>query len=593
MDIGDLVTFSIKVGGTAIPDEYSVQSVRITQRVNRIPSAVITLLDGSADDGTFKVSSAATFVPGAAVSIEAGYDNLNKVLFKGIITRQSIQIDEVTGSTLQVECRDAAVKMIVGRKSLSWANMKDSDVISSIIGTYSGVSASVTATDTTWPEQIQYYCTDWDYILTRAEANGMLVIPVNGTVSVAPPDTNTQSVDTYTYGDGLLSFHADLDAITQIGAVQASSWDFTTQAVSTASQNNSYAGPGNLSCTQLSKVLGLTDFKVQSTAPLQTADLTAWSKAQLMKSSFSKIMGAFRVLGSNEVMPGVYVTLNGLGDRFNGDHFVSEVEHVIADGNWVTEINIGLSANWFTEEPDVMSPPASGLLPGARGLFNGTVKKMYADPDSQYRILVEVPLFDANGTGIWARLSTFYATAGAGAFFLPEVGDEVILGFLNEDPRYPVILGSLYSATKLKPFQGLDPNQNNQLKAIVSKSGINIEFDDTNKILTIATPDKNTIIFSDKDKKITLQDENGNSLVLSSDGIALKSPKNISLTADGQVSISGTQGVTVKASGGDVSVSGMNIKEKADMQYSAEGSQMAQINSGMELTLKSAMIMIN
>jgi Rhs element Vgr protein len=593
MDIGDLVTYSVKVAGTAIPDEYSVLSVRITQRVNRIPTAVITLLDGSADDGTFKVSSADTFVPGAAVSIEVGYDNLNKVLFKGIVTRQSIQIDDVMGSTLRVECRDAAVKMIVGRKSLSWANTKDSDIISSIIGTYSGLSPKVTSTDTTWPEQIQYYCTDWDYILTRAEANGMLVIPVNGTVSVAPPDASTQSVGTYTYGDGLLSFHADLDAVTQIGAVQASSWDFTTQVVSSTSTNNSYKGPGNLSCTQLSQVLGLTDFNVQSTAPLQTADLTAWSKAQLMKSSFSKIMGSFRVLGTNDVVPGVYVTLSGLGDRFNGDHLVSEVEHLISDGNWVTEMNIGLSANWFSEEPDLMSPPASGLLPGARGLFNGTVKKMYEDPDSQYRILVEVPLFDANGTGVWARLSTFYATSGAGAFFLPEVGDEVILGFLNEDPRYPVILGSLYSASKLKPFQGLDPNQNNQIKAIVSKSGINIEFDDTDKVLTIATPDKNTIIFSDKDKKITVQDENGNSMVMSSDGIAIKSPKNISLTADGQVSISGTQGVSVKASGGDVSISGMNIKEKADMQYSAEGSQMAQINSGMELTLKSAMIMIN
>ena len=56
---------------------------------------------------------------------------------------------------------------------------------------------------------------------------------------------------------------------------------------------------------------------------------------------------------------------------------------------------------------------------------------MYEDPDSQFRILVSVPLFDPNGEGIWARLTNFYSTNGAGIFFLPEVGDEVVLGFLK------------------------------------------------------------------------------------------------------------------------------------------------------------------
>ena len=72
----------------------------------------------------------------------------------------------------------------------------------------------------------------------------------------------------------------------------------------------------------------------------------------------------------------------------------------MSQGNWISEVSLGLSPFWFTEQPDVMSPPASGLLPGARGLFNGTVKKMFDDPDSQYRILVDIPLFDTNGAGI-------------------------------------------------------------------------------------------------------------------------------------------------------------------------------------------------
>ncbi|HWY39140.1 MAG TPA: type VI secretion system tip protein VgrG [Bacteroidia bacterium] len=591
--IGGIATFSVKVAGSVVPDELSVLSVHIEKRVNRISTAKIVILDGQADTGKFDASSSATFVPGAEVTIEAGYDSKNELIFKGVITRQSIRVDEIVGSALEVECRDASVKMIVGRKSLTFSKKKDSDIISSIIGTYSDLSSDVTATTTVWPEQVQYYVTDWDFILARAEANGLIVTTLNNKVSVIKPNANTSPALTVKFGDNLLEFNGDLNAITQLGSVKASTWDYKTQSVSSGQASNDLAGPGNISSKKLSEVIGLSDYQLQTTAPLESADLTNWSKAQLIKSEYSKIQGTAKFLGNNLPDPAKYITLQGLGDRFNGNHFISGVVHDLSDGNWITEASVGLSPIWFTEEPDVMSPSASGLLPGARGLFNGTVKKMYEDPDSQYRILVNVPLFDQNGEGIWARLSNFYSTNGAGAFFLPEVGDEVVLGFLNEDPRYPVILGSMYSSSKLKPQQDLSPNQKNSIKAIYSKSGIYISFDDENKVFTVATPDKNTIIISDKDKQITIKDENQNSIVMSKDGITIKSAKNINLEADQNISLKGTQGIKIQSSGGDVDVSGINIKETAESQYSAEGSQMAKINSGMELTLKSAMIMIN
>ncbi|MBC8054183.1 MAG: type VI secretion system tip protein VgrG [Sphingobacteriaceae bacterium] len=590
---GNIATFAVMVGGSAVPDELSVLSVHIEKRVNRIPVARIVILDGEPNTGTFPASSSATFVPGAEVSIEAGYDSNNTVIFKGIITNQRIRIDSLVGSILEVECRDTAIKMIVGRKSLTYSNQKDSDIISSIIGTYSGLTSSVTATGTQWPEQVQYYVTDWDYILALAENNGLIVTAINGAVTVAAPDASTTSVLTVTYGDDLLEFNADLNAVSQLANVTTSTWDYTTQAVTTGQATPNVTGPGNLSTQTLSGVVGLSAYQLQTSAPLQTADLTNWSKAQIIKSEYSKIQGEAKFQGTSLVDPAKYMTFAGLGDRFNGDYLISGVVHDLSDGNWITEVSLGISPLWFTEEPDVMSPPASGLLPGARGLFNGTVKQMAQDPDSQYRILVNVPLFDANGAGIWARLTNFYSTNGAGVFFLPEVGDEVVLGFLNEDPRYPIILGSMYSSTKLKPFTGLDPQDSNALKAIVSKSGIYIQFDDENKVLTMTTPGKNTIIFSDKDKKISILDENSNTIVMSDSGIAMNSNKDINITANQNLVLNGAQGVQIKSSGGDVQLNGLNIKETASMQYSAEGGQAAQVSGGMELTLKGAMVMIN
>ena len=293
------------------------------------------------------------------------------------------------------------------------------------------------------------------------------------------------------------------------------------------------------------------------------------------------------------VDPGNYITLSGLGDRFNGDHLVSGVSHFIGDGNWTTEASVGLSTVWFTEEPDVMAPPAAGLLPGVQGIYNGTVKQIHEDPDNQYRVLVEVPMFDLTGKGIWTRLANFYATSNAGSFFYPEVGDEVVVGFLNEDPRYPVILGSLYSSSKHKPFKGLTPDKKNPKKAIVSKTGIYIEFDDENKIFTINTPSKNQAIFSDKDKKITIKDQNGNSAEMSSSGITIKSPKNITVQASQKLTLKGNTGVDIQSSGGDVNIKGLNINNKANIKFSANGSAQAELKGGAQTTIKGAMVMIN
>ncbi len=591
--VGDIATFTVKVNGSAISDINRVLSVYIEKRINRIAYAKLVILDGDADEETFEASSSSTFVPGTEIVIEAGYDSKNTAIFKGIITGQTIRIDALVGSALEVECRDESIKMIVGRKSLTYSKQKDSDVISTIIGNYSGVSSDVSSTPTTWPEQVQYYATDWDYIMTLAENNGMVITAYDNKVSVFKPDADTSSVLTVKYGDGLMEFNADLQSIYQLDNAKADSWDYKTQAVINGEAKNSYSGAGNLSTKKLSEVVGLSEYQLQTAGTLESADLTNWSKAQLVKSEFSKIQGEAKFQGTSTPNPGQYITLQGLGDRFNGDHIMSGVVHDISDGNWITKVNIGLPFEWFTEEPDVVAPPASGLLPGVRGLSIGTVKKMYEDPDSQYRILVDIPLFDSNGEGIWARLSNFYSTNGAGAFFIPEAGDEVVLGFLNEDPRYPIILGSMYSSTKVKPYEGLDPNEKNSIKAIVSKSGISVEFDDENKVLTIQTPSKNTVILSDKDKQISLKDENDNSIVLSSEGITIKSPKSINIEGTESVNIKGTQGVKVQSSGGDVATSGMNIKESADMEYSAEGSMSAKVTAGAELTLKGAMVMIN
>lgn len=589
---GGVVTFNVKVEGTSISDGISILSIEVENYVNRIPIARVKLKDGDVATGTFEASSSATFVPGKSITIEAGYDSNNEIIFQGIITKQYLRAGS-SGTSLEVECRDKAIKMTVGRKSNTYTKQKDSDIISSLISGY-GLSANVTTTNTQWPQQVQYYSTDWDFIVCRAEMNGMTVIVKNGAVTVVKPGSDNTSVATVELGDGLITFNAELDSVSQLGSVSATSWDYQQQQVISQQTSNSGGdAPGNLSSKQLSSVIGLSDYQLQTQASLADAELKTWAEARMIKSQFSKVSGEASFFGNSKVAPGKYITFQGLGDRFNGDYYLSGVRHKINNGNWITETVMGLPFHWFIQVHDVAAEPAAGLLPPARGLFPATVVKIDSDPDSQYRILINIPLFDKSGQGLWARLSNFYSTSGAGAFFLPEINDEVVVGFFNEDPRFPVILGSMYSSTKNQPYSTLSPAEGNPLKAIVSKTGINIQFDDKNKILTLNTPAGNTVVLSDDAKQISLKDENGNSIVMSSDGIAIKSPGNISLNADKNITLSATTGISQQASGGDVSIKGINIKEQADAEYSAQGSATASVQGGATLTLKAAMVMIN
>mgnify|MGYP005991925015 CR=1 FL=1 len=590
---GSLVTINVKANGTFIPDIIEIQSLEVDKGVNKIPTAKILIIDNDISKGEFSVSSSSTFVPGTPISIEGGYDSKNEVIFEGIVTKQSIRINKNLGSVLEVECKDEAIKMLVGQKSKTFSKNKDSDIIANIISSYSGLTANVTATPKIWPEQVQHYISDWSFILSCAEINGMLVNVINNKVSVFPPNRDIASVLEIKNGTNLLELNAELNSITQLGKAKATAWDFTTQNTISGEASNNYTGPGNLTSKKLSEVVGLKEYELQSTAPIEKEDLTNWSKDTLLKSAFSKIIGDIKIQGTSKVNPGNYITLSGVGDRFNGDHFISSVKHIILNGNWTTITSIGLSPIFNSENSDLNSLTTSSLISSTKGLFNATVKKMYEDPENQYRVLVDIPLFDKIGEGIWARLSNFYASSGAGAFFMPEVGDEVVVGFLNEDPRFPIILGSLYSSKKNKPYDDFTPDEKNSIKAIMSKSGISLQFDDENKVFTLTTPNKNTAIFSDKEKKITIKDQNNNCIEMSESGISLKSESTINIESAQTLNLKGATGVNIDAPIGDVQINGLNIKSTAEMEYSAEGSMTASLQGGTETTIKGAMVMIN
>lgn len=583
------VTVTVKCNGKALASTYELVSVEVENRVNRIPTATIVFNDGDMPNADFPISNEATLEPGAAITIEAGYDNKTATIFTGVIIKHAVRIGSNNAARLVIECRDKALAMTVARKSVSHVNKKDSDIISSLVGSY-GLEADVTATTTVHKELVQYHCTDWDFMVARAEANGLLVTVDGGKVTVKAPDVSGSPVLQVTYGIDMMDFHAEMDARTQYSSVKTMSWDPKAQNILTqTAQPATLTGQGNITGKKLATVLNVNDVTLQSDAALPSDFLTNWAKAQQLKAELARVRGYASFQGSSAVKVGTLVELKGVGQRFTGNVWVSGLTHTLIDGNWVTRVDFGMSPTWFAEQHELATPMAAGLTAGIGGLHIGIVHKLDADPEGAARVQVKLPLFSTTGQLVWARLAKFYASDGIGAFFIPEVGDEVILGFIDDDPTNPVILGSLYSSKRKPPYT---PEKKNNTKALVTRSEMKLIFDEEKKKITLVTPAKNTIVIDDDGSSILIEDQTKNKIELNTGGITMDSPKDIKISAKGKITISAIGNVEID-SRVDIKETAANITHTAKIGFTAKGNGSAEVSASGTTTIKGAMVIIN
>ncbi|MCA1760071.1 MAG: type VI secretion system tip protein VgrG [Bacteroidales bacterium] len=571
----DLATFTVLSNGNEISSVIGIESIFVVKSVNKIPVARIAILDGSVPKEDFEVSSGDLFIPGNELEIKAGYHSDESTIFKGIITKHSIQSKKDKPSFLTIELKDESVKLTIGRKNKYFEEVKDSDVYEEIIGGY-GLQAEVEATSVTHMEMVQHHVTDWDFLVSRAEVNGKLVFVDDGKITVKAPNLSNEPILELAYGHNVYDFEAGMDVRDQFVTVKSSSWDFANQEIIEGEANEpSVAEQGNISSSDLANVIGLQELPMQHTGKVSDDELKAWADAKLMRSRLSKIKGKVKIQGFSGIKPGNTIELAGFGDRFNGVAFVSSVAHrMSAETSWFTEIEFGLDKNWFIDSyDDISDNPASGLVPAVQGLQIGIVTNIHDDPEGEERIRVRLPIIDNENDGIWARLISTDAADSRGWVFRPEIDDEVIVGFLNDDPRDPVIVGSVFSSAKPSP---ISPEEENNEKGYISRSGLKFIFDDDKVSITSETPNGNKIILSEDEGSILIEDENNNKLELTSDGITMESPGDINIKASG-----------------DVNMEGVNINVKAQAQFKAEGSAGAEISTSGQAVVKGSIVMIN
>ncbi len=266
-----------------------------------------------------------------------------------------------------------------------------------------------------------------------------------------------------------------------------------------------------------------------------TADKLAQAVADRQAGRFIEAEGA--CTGNPSLVAGASVQIKAVGDRFSGTYFVTSTLHVYSAQEGYSS-HFSVSGQHPSTLLSVLMREEGAVAVAPGGLVIGIVTDNN-DPDGYGRVKVKYPWLSSDHASDWARVIAPGAGAQRGIEFLPEVNDEVLVGFEMGDIHYPYVLGGLWNGKDALPKKVTSGGKVQQ-RIIRSRAGHTITLDD-----------------SDGGGGVTIEDKNGNKVMLDSGAnkltitvqgdASLKAQGNLTLEAQGQVQI---KGMGVKMDGG-------------------------------------------
>lgn len=588
----------------------------VSNEVNRVPRARIEMIYShviateSESKGYNLVSSerlsspssptkAADFLPGTHVSIVFGKGQERQEVFQGYINRQHFTVSENNRKIVSIECKHVVNRMTLHERTRFFhheANDKPSnqdsidpvDELSVLRHLVSEVHSDLKLklnveqdiSSVSHENMTQYRCSDWDFLILRAEAHGLVCFPDGNELRLFAPEVKATASETLKFGRDILEYEAQYDETLDSSFNAISAWKSDHDKVVTELDD---ANNGEV---QKSKgELIRSDRFYNQTGSLEPSEMKAYLEGNVRRQQLGKIQGLVKVIGTTKVQVGDTIRLDGFQSVWDRETFVSGVRHDFSRGTWKTHIQCGLCEKSHAEKYGLSKSPNS-LVPETNGLMYGVVSAYKTD---QYgREMVEVEISASNeddknastkeewqGKSVYARLSTLMASEENGVVFRPYPGDEVVLGFVGNDPRFPVVLGSMYNV-KRKPLYDLKDKKTQEEIGFSIKEW-NWKINEADGTMEMYSPKGQTISIeeSDSTKQISILFDDSNSLTISKEGIKMNA-----------------KAITMEATD-DVKINGKNIQTTGQQNVEIEGNAKVKVEGKVNTAVKGQTVNIN
>ncbi|MBA2380523.1 MAG: VgrG-related protein [Chloroflexi bacterium] len=393
----------------------------------------------------------------------------DRPLLTGDVVTIECDYDEL-GARVVARGYAATHRLHRGRRTRVFRDVTDSDIVKQVADEARLTVGRIESTSEVHDHVSQANVSDWDFLADRARRVGLDLTIVDGelrfgqraTSADAPPEASpdvSRPPTHLTFGYNLESFHGRVSAAAQVGDVEVRGWDEDRKAavVATSGAGTGAATLATASPTELAGFFRSPTF-VEVNAPVhgeREAGDTAKAIAERIGSAFAEAEGSAH--GSTALRAGVAVRVSRVSDDFSGAYVLTRVRHVLNRRGYVSHFTVSgrhdrsllglLGANGNGNGAAHGDGLAGRAAPGVvRGLVSDN-----RDPEKLGRVKVRFPWLDEDYSSTWAPVMQLGAGPDSGTFFLPAVGDEVLVGFEHGRVDRPVVIGGLFNKTDKPP----------------------------------------------------------------------------------------------------------------------------------------------
>ena len=474
----------MSVGGNLLNDAI-VQRVEVRQRLNDhwICEIECRSAMGYAIPGDEALGAECSL----ANTAEDGSEHL---IFAGIVIDVAIKV-EVWGSYSAVlRAASSSWLMDHSRRNAYFGSASINEVASTV---FPGVACMLTDR-TSPPEYVQMGETNWEFLLRMADDHGGWIRAGLGSLELSNTFDGPPQPLIFRDVHGLLEFWSEgLLGPARIAAAQYDSATSTSQTWPGEQRSPQLEGGGahmGGAVAEGSNAQGLLGFSSRS---------RSWScdaMGERARVEAERAQGSGVLAGGTSrqqtLTAGGSIAVQNCKDA-DGTYHLLEVTHVWTRTGYLNHFTATAWKTWHGRQR-----PRPAVAPGVQaGRVTG-----HDDPLNRGRLAVS--LFWQEGPSLlWAPMTSLHSGANFGLAVRPEIGDEVLVSFLDGDPERPVILGSLWNGVQQPPReQFATPNESsgNLVKRIMTKSGIRIHIVDTpgQESISLATPRSNHLLLSEK-----------------------------------------------------------------------------------------------
>lgn len=581
--------FYLKLDGADAPPELVQDILEITVENSLHLPDVATLI---INDRRLKWVDDSRLMPGKTLVVNVKHNRATKTVFDGEIVEVEPHFG-AEGVQVVVRAFDRLHRLARGRQARTFLNVTDGDIINRIAGE-AGLQAQVDATTRVHDYVVQWNQTNLEFLRERAAALGYLLYVDGRKLYCVKPPAARAPVE-LKWGEDLSAFRPRLSTIDQVNEVTVRGWDpqkkeavigrGTSGAVTPATGISEKGG------ALAKKAFGITakDLLIESAVRAQPeAEQIARAVFNQHESRYIEADGT--ASGNPNIKAGAAVKISNIGNRFSGTYVVTSATHRYNAAGYATDFSVS------GVNPDALLNLVQPETPRLRieGLVIGIVTDNN-DPDNLGRVKVKFPTL-SDQESHWARVVSAGAGKDRGIEFLPEVNDEVLVGFEAGDMRAAYVIGGLWNGKDGLPKKTREIVKGGKVeqRVVKSRSGHVITLDDSDSDPSITIEDKsgNIIKLDSKKNELTIKVK-GDGTISADGNLTIEAKGKVDIKSQQAMAIEGATGLDLKSNASALLQANANLDLKASASASLQANATLDVKSLAVLTIQGTLVKIN